>query len=201
MNHVVTATEDLRAAQLADTRERIARATVEVISREGAAALSFPSVAEQAGVSLRTVYRHFPNKDALVLAAVQSGASLTQQIFPRPAASVTQMRDLLPILWEKLEQQRDLVAVQHASPAGVEIRGVRLRERRDQVIESLARDYPEIPAEDLRPLAELITVMIGSTLLFDLVDHLGLEVTHAAGLAAYAIEAVTDRARREGGIR
>lgn len=204
MNHVTmtsTTESDLRASQLADTRQRIAQATIDVMLREGPAALTFPAVAEQAGVSLRTVYRHFPNKEDLVLAAVHVGAERTKQIFPTGTVSVSQMREFLPVLWTELEAQRDLVNVQHAAPAGIAVRRERLRTRTDEVRESITRDYPEIPAADVDRLAQLVTVMIGSSLMFDLVDHLGVDVAEAADLSAYAIQAVVERARREGGIR
>ncbi|MGH1487911.1 MAG: TetR/AcrR family transcriptional regulator [Acidimicrobiales bacterium] len=57
-----------REAQASATRERILAATVAVIG-EGIAALSIPAVARQAEVSVPTVYRYFPDKEALLDAA------------------------------------------------------------------------------------------------------------------------------------
>src|SRR5829696_6021889 len=56
-----------RSAQAAQTREAILDALVRVIAR-GVAELSMPAVAQEAGVSLRTVYRHFPTKRDLLSA-------------------------------------------------------------------------------------------------------------------------------------
>jgi len=56
-----------RAAQAAQTRELILEALVRVMAR-GVAELSIPAVAREAGVSLRTVYRHFPTKRDLLAA-------------------------------------------------------------------------------------------------------------------------------------
>ena len=47
----------------------------------------------------------------------------------------------------------------------------------------------------------LCTVLFSSHLLFDLTDELGVERDTAAGLAAYALEAACERARREGDVR
>jgi AcrR family transcriptional regulator len=202
MNHVtMSITNDLRTTQLAETSMRIARAAAEVVLREGPTGLTFPAVAEQAGVSLRTVYRHYANKDELLLGAVHAGAERTKQIFPTNTVRISQMREFLPTLWRELEAQRDYVAIQQASPAGVAMRRERLQLRRGEVVEALAADYPELGEEDRAAVASLITVLIGSSLLFDLVDHLDLVVEEAAFLAAYAIEAVSERARDEGGIR
>src|SRR5215218_1565947 len=56
-----------RAAQAGQTRTAILDALVRVIAR-GVAELSMPAVAQEAGVSLRTVYRHFPTKRDLLSA-------------------------------------------------------------------------------------------------------------------------------------
>src|SRR5579859_7550827 len=48
------------------TRELIMRAVVEHLEREGFAEMTVPEVARAAGVSLRTVYRHFPTRDDLL---------------------------------------------------------------------------------------------------------------------------------------
>src|SRR3954467_9654022 len=53
------------AAQAAQTREAILDALIKVIAR-GVAELSMPAVAQEAGVSLRTVYRYFPTKRDLL---------------------------------------------------------------------------------------------------------------------------------------
>ncbi len=57
-----------REAQASATRERLLAATVAVIG-EGIATLSIPEVARRAEVSVPTVYRYFPDKEALLDAA------------------------------------------------------------------------------------------------------------------------------------
>src|SRR5687768_6529488 len=63
------ATTDLRERQRQATREQIIQAVHEVLADEHPATLSMPRVAEQAGTSLRTLYRYFPTKEALLDAA------------------------------------------------------------------------------------------------------------------------------------
>lgn len=57
-----------RDAQAAATRELILEATIELLG-SGVASLTVPAVAREAGVSTPTVYRYFPDKEALVDAA------------------------------------------------------------------------------------------------------------------------------------
>jgi AcrR family transcriptional regulator len=57
-----------RAETMADTRRRITEATVELHGSVGPARTTVSAVAERAGVQRHTVYRHFPDEDALVAA-------------------------------------------------------------------------------------------------------------------------------------
>lgn len=57
-----------RAKAQDETRERIVRATMALHDEQGVAATSFVDVAKRAGLGAATVYRHFPNLGALVMA-------------------------------------------------------------------------------------------------------------------------------------
>src|SRR5664280_3595678 len=57
-----------RAAGMDRTRERITRAAVELHGTIGPAATTMSAVAELAGVTRATLYRHFPNEAALFTA-------------------------------------------------------------------------------------------------------------------------------------
>jgi AcrR family transcriptional regulator len=48
------------------TREAIARAALELVDRDGVAALSLRNVAGELGVAAMTLYRHVPNREAMV---------------------------------------------------------------------------------------------------------------------------------------
>jgi len=54
-----------RRQKQADTKERIAAATVELHADKGADKTSYADIAEHAGVSLPTVYSHFPSENDL----------------------------------------------------------------------------------------------------------------------------------------
>ena len=56
----------LRNRQAQQTRELILKTTAGLISEAGLNALSMAEVARRAGVSLRTVWRNFPNQEALM---------------------------------------------------------------------------------------------------------------------------------------
>jgi AcrR family transcriptional regulator len=61
---------ELRAEQAERTREKIIEALAEQLG-EGLEDFSIPRVAERAGVSVRTVYHHYPNRDAQIEAVAR----------------------------------------------------------------------------------------------------------------------------------
>lgn len=58
-----------------ETRSRIAAAAAELHALKGAVATSYADIAQRAGVSLPTVYNHFPNQKALIEACTGHAAA------------------------------------------------------------------------------------------------------------------------------
>jgi AcrR family transcriptional regulator len=73
-----------RAEQVDQTRQRIVEATVELHGSVGPAATTIAAIAEAAGVTRLTVYRHFPD-DAALFAACSAHWIAGQQL-PDPGA-------------------------------------------------------------------------------------------------------------------
>jgi AcrR family transcriptional regulator len=72
-----------RAEQLAETRERIVEAAVDLHSTLGPAATTFSMVAERAGVQRHTLYAHFPDERSLAMAC----SGLVYERDPLPEAA------------------------------------------------------------------------------------------------------------------
>lgn len=58
---------------VSDTRERIVEEARDLYLTEGLAGLSMRRIAERVGVSATALYRHFEDKEALLMAVVQAG--------------------------------------------------------------------------------------------------------------------------------
>src|SRR3954453_9419387 len=108
MNRVMpTRSVSLHDEHAAATRTRILDAVVDLIVHEHPATLSMPAVASRAGVSLRTVYRYFPTKEALIDAIGDVGSpEETMRNFPADSLRLADMRDYLRSLWTELEPTR-----------------------------------------------------------------------------------------------
>ncbi|MFJ7586733.1 TetR/AcrR family transcriptional regulator [Streptomyces sp. NPDC097617] len=71
-----------RAEDVRRTRQRIIEAAVHLHGTAGPASTSIAAIADRAGVTRLTVYRHFPDENALFEAC--SGHWLSRQKLPRP---------------------------------------------------------------------------------------------------------------------
>jgi AcrR family transcriptional regulator len=74
----------LRAEHVDDTRLKIVEAAVRLHGTVGPAATTVMGIAEQAGVTRATVYRHFPDDASMFQAC--SAHWLAQQVVPNPGA-------------------------------------------------------------------------------------------------------------------
>lgn len=55
-----------------DTDRKVLKATLDAFVQDGYAGMSVEGIAEEAGIAKTTIYRRWPSKDKLVLAAIQS---------------------------------------------------------------------------------------------------------------------------------
>src|SRR5207237_8593119 len=70
----------------AQTRREIAETALALFAREGYDGVSAEAIAEEAGLSLRTLYRSFTGKDAVLSPIVTDGIDeLAERLPPRPA--------------------------------------------------------------------------------------------------------------------
>ena len=83
-------TPNLRERQREETREQILRAVGHQLETRSLEDLSFAEIASEAGVGERTVYRHFPTKEALLGAF---WAWMQTEAFGRPAPARHQRSD------------------------------------------------------------------------------------------------------------
>jgi AcrR family transcriptional regulator len=153
-----------RAARVAETRDRIVAAAIELHSTLGPARTTLSDVARRAGVQRQTLYRHFPDERALGLACSGDYTARNPPPDPEPWRSIAdpaeRLRRGLRELYAYFEQNepmlsrvlrdaevepltRELVELRHRESTerihSVLTRGIRGRRRRAVV--SLAVDF------------------------------------------------------------
>ncbi len=129
----------LREQHTEFTRDAILSALVGLLEAENPGEISMPDVAREAGVSLRTVYRHFATREVLLAAA---GDWINERIFGTVAFGET-IEDVPRIIrqaCERWDEHPKLVRAMALSQAG---RGVRSH-RRVQRLAALRRALAQV---------------------------------------------------------
>jgi AcrR family transcriptional regulator len=146
-----------QAERSAATRERLLDAALDCLVDRGYAAATTTEVAERAGVSRGAQLHHYPNRAALVAAAVQHlYARLTtayQEGFARLPQQADRLRAAIDLLWSMFAEPRYAAVLElfTAARTDAELRA-HLRpvaERHQANVYRLAREY--FPDAALRP--------------------------------------------------
>lgn len=140
---------ETRRRKQAELRERIAAAAAELHAQQGAVATSNADIARQAGVSLPTVYSHFPSQDDLLGACTAHVASRAPQV---PVERILGAPDLR-VATERLVDAADALNA-HFAPWKAW--------REDRVIPFLARMSETARAQQTALIAQLLERHLGA---------------------------------------
>ena len=184
MTHIIKGAErpyvsGLRAEQAEATRSRILEATIRVMA-EGAASVSIPAVAREAGVSVPTVYRHFGTKRDLLMAVYPH---LARQVGIGPVAvpeTVAGFREMVRTVFGRLELLGEGARVAMSSPASEEVRKAQMTDRYAASRRFAAGIMPTATRAEQDRLARVLVILASSYAMRIWRDHLGFSVEEAA---------------------
>jgi AcrR family transcriptional regulator len=181
----------LREEQVALTRRTIIDAVVELTSDPEAGPITVAKVARRSGASPATIYRHFPNRDALVSAAAVERIVTWKP--PEPEGTPEQvLRDYLVALWGEQAANLPLARQATVTEAGRELRLSRLRHYRpleEQALRDAGFD-PDQP--EIAKLLACIGVLSSVHAFLDLHDRQGLDVETAVDAVLWGCIALCD---------
>lgn len=189
---------DTRAEAAARTRDAILAAFAQQLGRAGQTVVSVPEAAAVAGVSIRTVYHHFPDDDARrrALASWIDARLAGDEPFGRPA-SIDDLVALTRRLYGAAARHPELVRAQAGNGFDDPVRRERLRERRADIARVVAA--LGAPPDVTRRTTALVQLLMSAEAGLPLVDVHGLSFAAAADAACEAIVAVLERVRCEHG--
>jgi AcrR family transcriptional regulator len=176
----------LREAQAQRTREQILDGLVRVLAR-GVAELSIPAVTREAGVSVRTVYRHFPTKRELLAAMTarsQERAGWPPGGPPRnPEELIASNRQAVIVL-----DQDETLRAAYASGIGRAWRqSEELPEKHRVIAEALAPITASFGEEDRAHLLAIVNVLMNRHTLHTFKEDLALTAEEAADSVGWLI--------------
>jgi AcrR family transcriptional regulator len=188
----------LRERQAEDTRARILDATLRVMA-DGVASVSIPAVAREAGVSVPTVYRHFGTKRDLLAALhphVMRRAGFDEFVPPRTMDDVPQA---VHSLFAQLDHADALARAAMVSPASEEARAAQMPRRYEMCLRVAGSIEPKLAKADRERIARLLLLLISSSSLRVLREHLGATPDEAAEDVVWAIHAAIAHSARARG--
>lgn len=192
MMRVMKATS-LREQHAELTRERILAAVADLLE-QGVGELTMPGVADASGVSLRTLYRYFPTRDALFEAAARwIGDELLQHPYPE---TLDEIADLFRVGCRDFDERPQLVRAMALSQLGKDVRGYRRRGRVDAIHSALRRETPGLSDDELRRAEAVLAYLHNMLAYTTLREENGLTGAEIGEATAWAIETLIADLRR-----
>ncbi len=185
----------LRDEQRELTRRKVLGAVLELVAEGSLDELSVPAVSRHSGVSLATIYRHFPTRDDL-LAAASAEPSRTALAAGDPPGDGDDFARYLAAMWHEFATNLPLLRHQIGSEAGRQMRRARLdgaRRRLAAYVERFGVD-PETPEGER--LISVLLLVGGSLALVELHDRQEIDVAEAVDRAVWATHALIDATAR-----
>lgn len=184
-----TYVQSRRAEAAAETRRRIVEATFMLHAEQGIAGTSMKQIAERAGVSVGTVYHHFPTYDDAIAACGAHVYALApppdERVFegrPDPRERIAALFRAAYAQYRKIPMMEAARADQHVSPVLQQVFAEEARRRADLARQALGPAGED--AELARLTAGLLDIGVWSAL-----TRAGLSTEAAADAMAEAVVA------------
>ena len=191
MNRAMSLPAGDRDGMWADHRTRTRRAILDsfltMLGEENPSTISMPAVARRAGVSVRTLYRYFNDKDALMAAASHSYDDDARVTVAAANIDTEILPFYLDTLWRTFAENLPAVRAQHTGPVGRELRQRRLERSRAEMAERMPT---EVPADRHAEVIDLIIAVSSSSMFLELVDRMGHPPERAAGMVVRLVDLV-----------
>ncbi|WP_374575647.1 TetR/AcrR family transcriptional regulator [Phenylobacterium sp.] len=176
-------------------RDAILDAVERVLTHAGLDELTFLQIAQEAGVSDRTVYRHFPTKEALLEAFwLRVQQTLGMEASTRSWADYLASR---PTAFAEMDRRERMMRAVLSSGQAREARLKLNPERQAGIRRIIADKVGDLPEPRLTELSALVHLLGSAPAWQALKDYWGVEGEAAGRLAAWAVEALAEAAKRE----
>jgi AcrR family transcriptional regulator len=176
------------------TRELILRTVAEILEAGTASDLSVPEVARRSGVSLRTVYRHFPTREGLLAAAGEwIGVNILRAQIPEVIAEVPQVYAENAARWD---EHPNLVEAMALTRGANSVRSIRRRERLEKLREALGEVTDGLPEAEARQAFAVFAYLNSMLAWVTMRDEAGLDGKQVGAAVAWAMQVLIDDLRR-----
>jgi AcrR family transcriptional regulator len=178
----------LRDQQADLTRELIMRAFQGLLQNDHPDAITYPQVAEAAGVSLRTVYRYFPTRVDLLQSAQAWLAEFTGGVRWEDPRTVDDLAGAVPEMGRIFDEHTNVFR----ALAGDELQ----EQRRDAVAAAVAEVSGNLPPEEARRAEAILGHIRSGRAWLVLHDHYGLDGDEILATLDWAASTLLEDVRR-----
>jgi AcrR family transcriptional regulator len=189
----------LRADQQEQVRERILLKVGEVLADPAMTELPIPEVARRAGVSVRTVYRYFPTKEALY-DAFNEFAQKRIGLHKLPER-MDELPHVVDEIFRGFDANGDEYRAWRFSKIAGEVRARRKQRQKKAFSKALAPCTSHLDETTGRGVAAIVHSLVSSETWLTMVDTWGMTTVEAAEAVKWAIETLKTRLERERGRR
>ncbi|MDN4591823.1 resolvase [Xenophilus aerolatus] len=164
-------------------RTRILDAVIELMT-EGRADLSHDAVAERTGISRRTIYRYFVDREALLGAASARVRELAgaRVSFPKSESDLLDTQSI----YQGLDRIAPIVTLVRSTPQGRAMRLAQKKERQESYTRVTADAVKDLPKDD-QLLATAMLQVLHTTPWLEMRDHWDLSGEQIAKATGWAI--------------
>jgi len=187
----------LRARQAELTRELILRATAEAIAVDPLLGFSIQEVADRAGVSLRSVYRHFPGRKQL-FEALYDWISTRLEV-PALLRSVTTLEDLPSLaapLFARFESEAPLVRASVLASLALGTQPATRAGWDKDVFGIFRAEMPNLDPDEARRAWAMMRLLFTSRVWLSLSERFGLDTDSAAAAIEWAARVLLEDLQR-----
>lgn len=188
--------EPLRARQKAMAEQTILEALAELVVEEGSLDVPVAQVAERAGVSHRTVYNHFGDRERLVEALyehcgremeAQGGTDLPDRLADLPSAIPANYRAIDAVAPLAMVLSR----IDHATRSDGDHRA-----RNRRVVAMVEHDHPGLDERTAAMVGAVVRQLVGTQPWYRLTQEHELTTDEAAAAAAWTVRLVVEALAR-----
>jgi AcrR family transcriptional regulator len=187
----------LRERQKAQTRELIVGALLSALAEGELEKATHEALARRVGVSRQTVYRHFPDRQALMAALWEHlNPRFTARGLPTNEADLT---ELLGPMFEAFDRDADIITFAQSTPQGRAMR-LAVKDRRSAAFRQATAEATQgLNERDAVLAAAVIQLLHGGQAWIEMRQQWGLTGPEMARACGWAIEALlADLHRRRG---
>ncbi|HEX6600376.1 MAG TPA: helix-turn-helix domain-containing protein [Gemmatimonadaceae bacterium] len=183
----------LRERQASLARRAVFHALLHHLEAGDADEVPMEDLANEAGVSRRTLYRYFPTRSALLAEAAEWVRSEVLEL-PIEVGDEGITRSFR-LAASRLAGRPGLARALLRSRTGRSLRGEYRSARVDAIRRALAREVPGLSKREMDRAAPVLTYLCSSNAWITIQDESGLDARHAQAAVEWAIETLLTRLR------